>query len=909
MQPGPGFVPTAPAAMPTMAIAPDPQQPWGQPQPHQPQPQPHQPQPQPHQPQPQPAPAMSPELAAMLEGASADMMSPPNTSSMAEGRSLKTGMRKGRSKLAIAMWLIVGGLVIAGGVFVGFKFRAIRFSKKIDATRDIAIDLARADTWKGLVRSRDRLAGIAQASPTSDNQAAFARTRARIAFEFGDGLVDAKKSVDSLSGKSGLDIELADAYVQLAQHDAKAALVAAHRAAQIAKDDPAVLYVSGRAELMAGDPVSALSDLQAAVAKEPRPLYLVGLALALAADARWNDAMATLDQKKVTDWFSALDPDTARELKTEGIEVDKLAADHPAIAIARVEIAVAGGRLGGDEAKKLRAQLADTITEGGRGLDDQPRGVSPAQLAFAYLALSRIDYQLGSTTAHPDFGKALDVGLDAQGFAEQAAETAYFTGDYATAEKAVGAVLKEWPDSWRAAVTRARVMLVEGKPHAAIDALGKVDVDRIPEARVLRGEIRIALGDPSAAIEDFDGALEHAKGFEPAIVGRAWADLAMGKADAAKKEMTTYFKAASPPDTASPGVLTVWAAILQTSADHRAEAKKILEKLVAGPAGPSRLRARLELARVDRELGDPAAQEHYIKVLETTANPTIKLELATYLIDSQKPREGRETIDALLDKTEKPGPELLLEAARAHILDGDSKGAEGMLDRAEKLPGVVRWKYEREHARLTVRRGDIDGAATSIDKALDGCGADVETFFLAAEIAAADDKHKALGDKVKKLVARLGNGPETMIVKAKLLGSSGDVARDLYEKANEALEAGAPARRRAQAVLGRALVVYYMNRKDDPTAIDRFELAVTLDPSLFEAYLYLADLQGKKDRKKQLALAQKAVRFNPDSVDGWAFVATAAHALRNRKLFTEALSRVGALAPDSEQLKELQKLR
>jgi len=162
---------------------------------------------------------------------------------------------------------------------------------------------------------------------------------------------------------------------------------------------------------------------------------------------------------------------------------------------------------------------------------------------------------------------------------------------------------------------------------------------------------------------------------------------------------------------------------------------------------------------------------------------------------------------------------------------------------------------------------------------------------------------------VKKLVVRLGDRPETKIVKAKLLGSSGDVARDLYEQAGKVLDAGAPPRRRAQAVLGRALVVYYGDKQEDLMAIDRFELAVTLDPTLFEAYLYLADVQGKRDRKKQLERAQKAVQYNPDSVDGWTFVATAAHALRNRKVFAQAVARIGVLAPDSEQLKELQKLR
>jgi len=914
LQPDPGMIPGSPGwARATVAA--------GHPQPLQPPPgslggmpgQPIPPHLRPDEPTGRPPP-ISPELASILEGPSGDAMLPAaGTSSVIEpshsgARALKTGMRKGRSKLQIAIWLIIGGLVIAGGVFVGFKFRAMRLEKKIADTRDIALNLAKADTWKGLVRSRDRLAGIAQASPTEDNLAALARSRAQIAYEFGDGVPDAKHAVDALSGQSGLDVELADAYLKLAQHDAKNALVAAHRATQAVADDPAALYVTGSAEMLGGEIGDAIDHLKQAVAKEARPLYLIALARAYAEDARWADAASTLDPKHVRDWFTAVDPDTTRELGASGIEVDKLALDHPGIAIARAQIAVESGQLG-TQGKDLHARLDSIVSEGSKGLNDQPRGVSPAQLAFAYLTLCELDYQLGNSNSQLDFQKALNVGLDDEEFAERAIETLYFTNDFAGAHKAADRALKEWPNSRRAAMALARIHLAEGQPNQAMDAIGKLDVDKQPATLALRGAIRIALGDIPAATEDFDRALGKSADYEPAVVGRAWADLAAGNVDAARSRMTKYLKGAKLPDHASPDVATVWAAIQRNTPDHREEAMGILEKLVAGPPGAALLRAQLELARAARELGDTRARDLYAKVLEVTSNPEVKLELATYLIEFQNPDGGRETFDDLLKNAgPQPRPEIVLEAARAHMLAGDHKGAMELLDRADKLPGVARWKYDRERGRLSLRRGDVNGAATSLEKALAGCGADTETFYLAAEVAAGDDEHKPLHDLVSKLAGeRLKNTPESKIVQGKLLLSKGEDASKLYDAAKNALEKKASPRRRAQAVLGLAIVAY--NNRDDPTAIDRFDLAVTLDPSLYEAYVYLADIQKDKDPKKALERARQALRYNPDNADAWMYLGIAAHKVGNRKVLKEAVTALGALAPSGEQLKALQQLR
>ncbi len=921
------------AARPTLAIQPDPQQlvpgspQWaratvaaGHPQGLHPPPgsfgvpamMPEEPTSRPHQPI---DPMMAMYDAAAASAVSAVDTHPPPMASMLEPSAsarvgvLKTGMRKTRSKLSIAIWLIIGAGVIAGGVFVGFKFRAMRLEKKINDTRDVANGLAKADTWKGLVRSRDRLAGIAQASPTDENKAALARTRAQIAFEFGDNLPDAEKAVEGLAGQSGLDVEIASTYLALAKSDHKAALAAAGRAMQAAIDDPAALYVTGQAELMAGDTAAAIGHLEKAVEKEGRPLYRIGLARAYAENTQWDEAMTVLEPKWIKSWLDTFDADTSAEMQKSGIAVDKLVSNHPAVAIARAQIATLGGKLG-PQPKTVRSLVEDIVREGSKPLNDQERGVSPAQVAFGHIALALIDFSTNSTQVKADFQAALAVGLDDQGFGETAAEALFFTNDLTGAHDAIEIALKEWPGSRRVRLVAARLALAQGKPREGMDALGKLDVDKLAGALAVRGQLRVALGDLDAAKADFDKAIEKSnKKLEPALVGRSWVDLAGGKVDDARARMRPQGQAVAA-GKASPAVVAVWAAILRAGgvAAEREDARAYLEKVVNGPASADLMRAQLELARAYRDIGDTRAGDLYARVYEATGNPDVKLELATYLIDFKDPSGGRTTLDALLAAAgDKPSATLVLEAARAHMLVGDHKRAAELLDQADKLADTVRWKYDRERARLELRKADINGAALSIEKALDKCGDDAETFMLAAEIASSDDKHASLADLVKKQVdGRLKDLPEAKIVKAKLLGSSGDEAAKLFDAAKLALDKAAP-RRKAQAHLGLGIVAY--NLQDDPRALDSFEFATTLDPSLYEAYIYMADILKDKDAKKALAKAQAAIAANPDNADGYVRLGFAAHKLGDRKMLAEAITKVNALAPQSQQLKDLQALR
>ncbi len=914
--PLPGMpVATPAAARPTLAInaaTVDPaHQPWAQrtvaaqPNPVYEQPPPHGRSQHAEDPTQRPQP-IDPQLAAML-----DAVSMPLEPSQSSARVLKTGMRKGRSKLQVAIWLIIGALVIAGGVIVGFKFRTMRLDKKIADSQTIANGLAKADTWKAMVRSRDRIAGIAQASPTPDNMAALARIRALIAFEFGEGVPEAKTAVDGLGGQGGLDAEIAAAYYALAVNDPKNALEAAKRALKLAADDPAALYVLGQAELLAGDVAAAVKQLQAAVEKEGRPLYRVALSRAYFESSDWKEATRAIEQAPLKAWYEGLEADTARELKDSGIQLSSLIDEHPSVVVQRTRLAVATGQAGGTKATELRTQLEKIIAEGGKSINDQPRGVSLVQVGFTYLALAELDGATGKT-ANPAVDAALKLEIDDQRFAEQVTETLYSTLIFARATSAAERTLKGWPGSRRARLTLAQLALQQGHPQDALDWLVKIENgDKLAVPLSVRGRAKLALGDLAGAKEDLDHAIEKSnKKLEQALVARTWVDLVGGEVDAARSRIRSRFQGMP-----TPAVATVWAAILRASGspDDIKQAKDVLEPVASGAPSVDLARAQLELARLYREAGDEAAKALYTKLIAQTNSREIRMETAKYLIDFSDDTGGREMFDELLKGNVADPPDLLVEAARAHLLVGDHVGGAELLDRADKT-STKSWKYDRERGRLSLRKGDFNGAALQLTKALEKSGDDIETLFLLAEVSSFDlEKFKDLGIKLRATVkARLQEGPLAQLVIGKLTvqnkDDKGQEGAKAFKAANEAMAKAAPPRLRAQAALGVAIVAY--NIPDDPVALDSLAVAISLDPTLYEAYIYVADiLIGKKDYQKALEKAQLAIKYNPDSVDGYLMMGRVASETRNRKLYGDMLTKINSIAPNSDQLKALQSLR
>jgi len=420
----------------------------------------------------------------------------------------------------------------------------------------------------------------------------------------------------------------------------------------------------------------------------------------------------------------------------------------------------------------------------------------------------------------------------------------------------------------------------------------------------------VQLGELDGARADFEAALKKLPGFEPAVIARTWLDLAAGELESARKRIEPKFNIR----TATPGMVTIYAAYLRSTGepDKRDKAKAMLERVAALP-GPDAMRAQLELARVDRELGDFGGARAAYAEAGRAGSYDARLESGGLLIDIGDPRGGHAALEQLLkDVGERAAAPLLLEAARARTLIGDHAGAFALLAAAETAPGVVRWQLERERGRLALRKGDTVGAALTLARALDHCGSDLDTFLLAADTVSYDDKQTALLQKLRTLMQdRFKRKPEVGVIEGKLhlANDEFDEAEKAYSAAHQALEkAKAPARRLAQCDFGRAAVAYF--QRDDAKATSMFKLVLYEDPSIDEAYLFAAELERARDVEHALVTARSAVTYNPASVAGWTLIGTiAAQIPRQRKQLDEAIAQLNKLAPGSEVLRQLQRQR
>jgi tetratricopeptide (TPR) repeat protein len=591
--------------------------------------------------------------------------------------------------------------------------------------------------------------------------------------------------------------------------------------------------------------------------------------------------------------------------------------DHPGALIERGFLSVAGGRIVANNAMttEIRASLVKLTVEGAKPLAEQTRGVSRLQVALANLAIAQVDFALRDMpAAQNDIRAASAVGADEQQFGEEAIDTLLMIGDLQHAKASSMVALANWPGSRRARISQAQVSIALGKPAEAVDILTRnPDAASMPRGQAVRGWAKLALGDVEGAKADFDLALKKLPKLELAVVGRTWVDLAEGELDDARKRVEPTFN----PNTASVALTTVYAEVLRTSNDpaQREKARGLLEKLTANaPSTPEFGRALLEYGRVLRDLGDlRAARAAYADSIKNLI-PEARLEMAMLLIEDQDPLGGRDMMESILkDAGPMPPANLLLEGARARMLAGDHVGAVALLDQADKAPNVVRWQYDRERGRLALRRNDLPGAAQALVRALDDCGSDPETFLLAADTVTGDTKQIALSGKLKALASvRLKDVPELYVVNGKLalIAENEAEAEKAYQAAITAFVKTTP-RRAAQAHFGLAALFYLKN--DYPNAQARLAVAMPSDPSLYAAYLFSAEVElaisGPKAQNKALELAKKSVVLNPDYVDGWVQVGTYGATLGKKKDLEEAITRVGALAPSSEALKNLQALR
>lgn len=815
-------------------------------------------------------------------------------------RPMKTGLARKRSRARVFGWIVVGGLVVGGGVFAGFQIRAARLAKQIDAARARATDDAKHDTWRGWQGARDSLAGIAQAQATLENKAALARARGVLAFAFGDGAADAKVAADAVGDKDGGDGALAAAYVALEAGELKQAKLAVDRAAQLAPDDAGTWHARGELALATGDVKGAIEALDKAVAQDGRALYAVALARGHAQLEAWDAAAAALDKALAA------------------------SKDHVGALIEQAFVIAASGA----PADVARRAIDGVLAEAAKPPADQPRGVSPLEAALARVALARLELAQGEREAAlKDTAAALALGVDDPRLAEEVCEALLAAGAPQVAD-ATKLALQKYPEDRRVHLVVAEDLVAHGRAGEALDYLaGKGDrALALPRGLAVRGRARLATGDLDGARADFDAAFKLAPQLELAIVGRAEVLRARGE-PGALDDAYAILSARVGKATPSPALAIAMARVLRARGTFagRDQARELLDKAytraggaAAGPSGPAAQLA-IELATLAAESGAGKDARALLAPLVKAGDPDARLANALILLDDGDPTSARTELDALVrDAGAKPPVALALEAARLHALAGDHAGAAQLLDGAERTPGVVGWKLDRERARLFLRRGDVGKAGEVIARALATSGTDLETLELATDIAYADLQtdaaQGALVEQVKtivqqRLVRELDAGPRAVLGgKLGLAQGLVDAASDAYKLAREAYAAHKSTRRRmAQVDFGFAVAA--IDRNDLPAARDLLENVEVQDPTLYDAFLFHAHVARElKDTKKALELARTAARLDPDSIQAWYMVALGAQGATGQgKTFAEALARLNELAPGGPELAELRK--
>jgi len=197
---------------------------------------------------------------------------------------------------------------------------------------------------------------------------------------------------------------------------------------------------------------------------------------------------------------------------------------------------------------------------------------------------------------------------------------------------------------------------------------------------------------------------------------------------------------------------------------------------------------------------------------------------------------------------------------------------------------------------------------SDLGSALEGCGGDIETFLLAADAATSDEK-SGLTDKIKTLLpTRLKGVAESQIVTGKLLLATGKVAEAeaAYKAARDQLtnDKAAP-RRIAQANYGLAVVAY--QKEKDPEALADLALVLQDDPSIYDAYLFQADLD--KNKAHAFDAAKVAVKYNADYPRAWHVLGKLAAKNGDKPTLADAIEKLRGLAPNSDELKELEALK
>lgn len=785
---------------------------------------------------------------------------------------------KRRSRWVYALYVMSTLVVIAGGVFLGFKIREIRLDRDIGFAERRADAAAAQDLYQGYLEAKEQYDGIVSVRASERTQAQLARIEATIAAEFGEGYESAAARVDQVADSKEPDAAVARALLAIA--DGRIA-EAKSRVDDVLRDipgEPIAPYLIGQVALLEGRADDAETAFNDALSRQNRPAVYVGLGRAHLARGSFSKAKAAFQR--------ALD----------------IAPGHPAAIIFRARLALAAGS-DKEDGQGYVAELEELL---GRDLDGVA-APSPWQQAQAALVLTSLAAARGDD-------KAVTTGLAR--CRELAPERELrFTRAFIALLLRVGQVkearaearraLEQWPDRVDLRAELARLALARGDPSQALELLGDA-VAGDPSALVVRGRALLDLGEVTRANRDFDAALSQAPSSVEAIVARAEGDIAAGAARNALDRLEKIYR-----PEAGEGIQVAYAAALRETGDlDKAEA--IVGRLVAD--GSSRAiaeKARLEVAQGAFE----AAVKSYARALEQAPGRVdIRLEAALLGFDTGRIAQARKALDDLAAAYPSSWT-ILVEAARLQIATGAHDKALATLDAAEKLAagkeGKGKGRILRERGRLALKEGRSLEAIDQFTLAREADSSDPEIQWLLIvayyEATKEAEVRRAVGDLLKFFPGEAARRELAMGQREVQLERYSEAIRFFENARDRYREKNAPPRKIAEAVyrIGRAHLLDNNLEATEKT----LRRATEIDPGNAAAFYYLSQTLGARGRTADAIKAlEKSLKIDVRGAypDAWYDLGIARLELGRREGAAKAFERYLELWPKGDVIEDAQ---
>ncbi len=880
--------------------------------------------------------------------------------------------RKQRSGRRL-LYGLVAAVVVVGGVLAGLQLRSVRIDWEVQQAQLKASEHLAADTYAGYTRARDTFREILEVRDNRLYRAQLARVEAARAAEFGAGYVEAEEAVAALGAVAEVepdsaefvDLVIANAYLAIADGDAKRAQGLAETLEEAAPDEAYGPYLSGRAQLLSSRYSGAREAFERALSLEPRAIFYVELGHTLLALGRYDAAVAAFD--------AALE-------RVDGLPAALLG--RAAVALEREDAPTESA------AEALGAELEALIDEGSQPLPEQPRGVSPAQVAEAALRLVSLRSQRGDDAgARAILERVREFELSGDpGFSVALARVLERLGEHESALAQAQSAIERWPDRLDARTTAALIALKLGDIEAARAALisdvgGAAEADAEPAvaarwagiernalALSLRGQIFAALGEREAALRELDAALVLSPGLPSALLARVEIELERGQAETAVARLV--------PLVTGDQVGSARAQLLYAAALRRVgrldEARVILIRLRAAVTGESdgdgdgdgdrdgdgtdgdgdgdgtdgdgdgdgtdgdgtdaadtvdeiegiadldRGRLYLELGQLERARGDlDAAARVLTEAVATAGDYALPAQVALALLGFDRGARAKActelaaVVERVPDDSDQLA-EILIEAARVHILCGRRERAERWLGRAEALPSPPRAAIDRERGRLLLREERAADAVQALTRARSSDPEDAGAARLQLEAALAVRDLEAAQAARDDLVALVGEDAiEAHIGDALLAAGQGEheaALAGLDKVLRQAEQDQLPARVVAEIgyLYGRVLFEVDNLR----VARQKLKSALELDPDNAEAYLLLGKVEyGRGELSAAIAAFEDALKRDPDALpEAWFYLGEIQTSEADERAAKRALRGYLKRWPDGAQAEDAKEL-